>query len=216
MLRIISCIAIMSILVGCAHSPTVMEIPAMPITKEPNTPFVFKPHYQAKRVGIDEQKVDHHSDFATIVSEAEYVFAPRKRLVDFRADNAPIDTHLKTDSISMSTDINVVTEQPPAVAEVDNETQIDPTDASVMNVSYKPSNEGVCTSIACQDGSECGKIMMCGSQACDSDKRYWYDCTGNECQLTKAAIDVMDAAKFTGMCNEFSDLYHCPTKTNCK
>ena len=219
MLRIITYIAVISFLAGCAQSPKVMEIPAMPVTQETNTPFIFKPHYQAKRVGIDEQKIAHHSDFATIVSEEEYVFAPRKTLLHPHTDNAVLKTLSVSDDTILSvepTDELDDPKQPPAGTSLNNITENYAQAPTSMNLSYDPSIDSVCTNIACEDGSECGKILSCGSQTCDSKKQYLYNCTGSECQLTKTAIEYMDAAKFDGMCGEFGDLFQCPNKNRCK
>lgn len=210
MLKNISFITAISFLAGCSHSPTVMEIPALPVTQEPNTPFVFKPQYQATRVGIDQQKIAHHSDFATIVSEEEYVFAPRKQLINRPVEASELHSPLKASTETVSYI------QPPAGTEDDVKTPINSAPSLGFNGSNQSTPEGTCATIACIDGSECGKIMVCDGQPCDVNKQYWYNCTGEQCQLTTEALGIMEAAKFTGSCNEFGDLYHCPTKTNCK
>jgi hypothetical protein len=216
MLKIISFIAVISFIAGCAQSPQVMGIPASPITTEPNTPFVFKPHYQAKRVGIDQQKIVHHSDFATIVSEEEYVFAPRKELAVSGFDKASVNTVPKPDSIIASVENVGELNQPPAEEPTGSTAENYASAPAKLNINNEPANNAVCTNIACEDGSECGKIMTCGNKTCDSQKQFLYDCNGSECQLTKTAIEYMNSAKFAGMCNEFDDLFQCPTKTRCK
>lgn len=214
MLRLITMMTLLTLLGGCA-SKMVKEIPAQPVTKEPNTPFVFQPYYQSKRVGIDQQKVEHHSDFATIVSEAEYVFAPRKPLaiqrmqsVQEQSTDLPTPESNQTDGTN-----NEATSSAPALLPSSESRQ---SREAPNYVVASVNSEGVCKSIMCVDGSECGKIMVCGSEPCDQSKRVYYNCTGDNCGLTRTTTDIMDSAKYTALCNEFSDLYSCPNQTQCK
>jgi hypothetical protein len=218
MLKMLACITALTLLSGCANN-MVKEIPASPVTQEPDTPFVFQPYYQSKPVGIDQQKVVHHSDFATIVSEIEYVFAPRKSMF---APRASVHGNQATPSIE---EPQPDTSEPlPRITEPSADSSLSQALERASNTALEaPSNtpsvstsERQCQPIICDGGVECGKVMVCGGEPCDASKRVYYDCTGDNCGLTKTTTDIMDSAKYTSLCTEFSDLYSCPNQTLCK
>lgn len=186
---------------NCSNTQYSKDIPFPDVTKEQDTPFVFKERYQTQDLPLTSMTVIHANDFVNIESSTEYVFWENTSSTVFSVHEGKAKDELPL-SANTPSDTPIAKPAMPFLApdSVKADSQLPPTGASR------------CVPIFC-NSNRCGSIKVCGEQPCEITKSQTYHCDKEKCHLKTDT--PMSSSKGEIECSQYPELDLCPNQTAC-